>query len=121
MKTPADPEYVKARAGEGSPSEAVVRAWTDPGRDPAWHQRQKNMVRGGMPVLAEALNRLVAAQRTVDGEPLDSETMAEVLREIEGIAALQVMELRAAFLPNRAEPWGMILDLIEATGVTADG
>lgn len=41
-----------------TPEEAVVRAWTDPGKHPSWHHRMQQVVFKQMPVLARALDRL---------------------------------------------------------------
>lgn len=40
------------------PEEALVRAWTVPGRNPAWHRLTVRVVRDAMPLLARALDRL---------------------------------------------------------------
>lgn len=39
-------------------TEAVAKAWTDPGAFPTWHYRMQQMVRKSMPVLGRALDRL---------------------------------------------------------------
>lgn len=44
-------------------SEAVLAAWTDPGRSPTWHSRQRVDMTYRMPVLARALYRLEAEAR----------------------------------------------------------
>lgn len=40
------------------PEEALVRAWTEPGPNPAWHWATRKEVRDAMPLLARALDRL---------------------------------------------------------------
>ncbi len=44
------------------PAEAVVMAWTYPGRRPDWHAMCKAELRASMPLLARALDRLAAEQ-----------------------------------------------------------
>lgn len=39
-------------------SEAVLRAWTEPGVRPTWHRQRQGDLRDTMPVLAHALDRL---------------------------------------------------------------
>jgi len=41
------------------PEDALVRAWTEPGRNLRWHRMCIQVVRDCMPVLARALDRLV--------------------------------------------------------------
>ena len=60
MRTPRDPGAVARLAGAGRPVDAVLAAWTDPGRAPEWHARARGEVRQTMPVLAAALDRLAA-------------------------------------------------------------
>jgi hypothetical protein len=38
--------------------EAVTKAWSDPGKHPAWHYRMQQIVRTNMPALGRALDRL---------------------------------------------------------------
>jgi hypothetical protein len=38
--------------------QAVVKAWTDPGSHPDWHNHMKVRLSNQMPVLARALDRL---------------------------------------------------------------
>lgn len=38
--------------------EAVAKAWSEPGKHPAWHHRMQQIVRTNMPVLGRALDRL---------------------------------------------------------------
>ena len=58
LYTPITAEAVKA--SDRLPAiEAVVKAWSDPGRVPTWHYNAKDRVRSEMPLLARALDRLV--------------------------------------------------------------
>lgn len=59
-RTPSDRRTVERLASEGTPAEAVRKAWTDPGSHPEWHRRMTVEVRRSMPVLAAALDRLAA-------------------------------------------------------------
>jgi hypothetical protein len=45
------------------PLDAVIKAWTEPGPHPAWHEETKRVVRDAMPLLARALDRLTEAAR----------------------------------------------------------
>ena len=47
------------------PDLAVVRAWNDPGRSPMAHREAQDNLRKSMPLLARALDRLVATGRRV--------------------------------------------------------
>lgn len=38
--------------------DAVIRAWTEPGPNPAWHEMTRKEVHDSMPLLARALDRL---------------------------------------------------------------
>jgi hypothetical protein len=38
---------------------AVVAAWSNPGRNPAWHEAWKRHIRSEWPVLGNALDELV--------------------------------------------------------------
>lgn len=60
LRTPADPQHVAHLATQGSPSEAVLEAWINPGPVPAWHRAAQQEVRDAMPVLAAALDRMAA-------------------------------------------------------------
>lgn len=57
MRTPADPQRVHDLAHTGDPADAVIRAWTNPGPNPQWHEAARREVRKTMPVLAAALDR----------------------------------------------------------------
>lgn len=63
MKTPTTPAGLR-RFDDVDPAQAVVRAWTDPGRFPGWHARAQRVVRSAMPVLARALDRLSEGARS---------------------------------------------------------
>jgi hypothetical protein len=41
------------------PGIAVILAWSEPGDNPKWHYAMQDVIRGQMPVLARALDRLV--------------------------------------------------------------
>jgi hypothetical protein len=43
--------------------EAAIKAWTNPGPSPYWHARMQDKVRGHMPLLARALDRLAEEAR----------------------------------------------------------
>lgn len=58
MGTPTTPEGLR-RHDHLNPAEAVVRSWTDPGRNPLYHGQMVARVRECMPLLARALDRLV--------------------------------------------------------------
>lgn len=45
------------------PIDALIKAWTVPGKHPAWHYRMQQVVRANMPVLARAIDRLVQERR----------------------------------------------------------
>lgn len=62
VRTPYDEEKVKQLVSEGTAVEAVIRAWTNAGPFPCWHFEAVDDVRRSMPVLAEALDRLVSEQ-----------------------------------------------------------
>ena len=47
------------------PDQAVARAWSDPGRSPQTHREAQDNLRKSMPLLARALDRLVATGRRV--------------------------------------------------------
>lgn len=57
MKTPVS-QGARAEFAEMPPLEAVVRAWTDRGPFPAWHQKVQADIRKSMPLLADSLDRL---------------------------------------------------------------
>ena len=58
MHTPITVEAM--RASDCLPAiEAVVKAWSEPGRVPTWHYNAKDRVRSEMPLLARALDRLL--------------------------------------------------------------
>lgn len=40
-------------------AEAVAKAWSEPGKDVAWHNKMQQYVYLSMPVLAKELDRLV--------------------------------------------------------------
>lgn len=42
---------------------AVAKAWSNPGRHPAWHFRMQQIIRTQMPVLARALDRLAVENK----------------------------------------------------------
>ncbi len=63
MKTPTTDAGLR-RFDNVDPVDAVVRAWTTPGRMPAWHARAQRVVRSAMPVLARALDRLSEGARS---------------------------------------------------------
>lgn len=48
-----------AQFDDMSPGEAVHMAWSEPGDNPKWHYAMKDAVRGQMPVLGRALDRMV--------------------------------------------------------------
>lgn len=56
-KTPVTPEGMAQFDGM-DPVDAVVAAWTRPGRNPAWHRYKQVLVHDDMPLLARALGRL---------------------------------------------------------------
>jgi hypothetical protein len=60
MSTPTSPEGLRRYDGL-PPVEAVVRAWTEPGPRPDWHERMRREVQSTMPLLARALDRLADA------------------------------------------------------------
>lgn len=39
-------------------AEDIIKAWTEPGVSPQFHERRKDMVRGQMPILALRLDSL---------------------------------------------------------------
>ena len=57
--TPRTPEGLRS-LDDLPPAEAVLRAWTDPGPNPEWHERTRHELHGSMPLLARALDRLEA-------------------------------------------------------------
>ena len=58
LHTPVTTDALKA--SDRLPAiEAVVKAWSEPGRVPTWHYNAKDRVRSEMPLLARALGRLV--------------------------------------------------------------
>ena len=38
---------------------AIYKAWVEPGDNPGWHAQMKNEVRSAMPLLGRALDRMV--------------------------------------------------------------
>lgn len=44
------------------PEEALALAWSEPGRNKAWHRLTQQVVRDCMPLLARALDRLVESR-----------------------------------------------------------
>ena len=59
MKTPyTDKGLVQYDGLE--PLDAVIKAWTEEGPHPAWHEETKRAVRDAMPLLARALDRLIS-------------------------------------------------------------
>lgn len=41
-----------------TPTQAIAKAWVEPGEYPTWHYRTQQIVRKTMPVLGRALDRL---------------------------------------------------------------
>lgn len=67
MKTPVTAEGL-VKYDHLEPVDALVRAWTTPGRYPYWHARAQHVVRQAMPLLGRALDRL-ATRGTTDENP----------------------------------------------------
>ena len=51
-RTPTTPGAVARLANTGTPVEAVIDAWTNPGTNPGWNEMTRRCVRDAMPVLA---------------------------------------------------------------------
>ena len=62
MKTPTTPNGLKMYDHLDA-VEAVIKAWTLAGYYPEWHHRQKRELYHDMPLLARALDRLVATHK----------------------------------------------------------
>jgi len=58
-QTPTTPDGLR-QLDELPAVEAVLRAWTDAGSQPQWHEQCKDELRDAMPLLARALDRLAA-------------------------------------------------------------
>ena len=57
--TPRTPEGLRS-LDHLEPADAVLRAWTEPGPHPEWHERTRAELHLAMPLLARALDRLEA-------------------------------------------------------------
>ena len=62
MRTPVPGTGLK-QYDDLPPVEAVIKAWTLAGYYPEWHHRQKTELYHDMPLLARALDRLVATHK----------------------------------------------------------
>ena len=58
MRTPVTPGGLR-KYDDLPPVEALVKAWTTPGRAPLWNEHAKQVARNAMPLTARALDRLV--------------------------------------------------------------
>ncbi|MQB01582.1 MAG: hypothetical protein GEU78_15050 [Actinobacteria bacterium] len=59
MTTPTTPQGLR-QYDHLPAAEAAVRAWTEPGGFPGWHQTTQRRVHRDMPLLGRALDRLAA-------------------------------------------------------------
>lgn len=62
LRTPITAEALQ-RARQDDPLTAAVRAWTEPGPHPQYHERCRLTMREAMPLVADALDRLAADHR----------------------------------------------------------
>lgn len=63
MRTPVT-ESGKKRYDDKDPVEAIVAAWTNPGPKPSWHREMQMELHSRMPLVARAIERLVADRRS---------------------------------------------------------